>query len=153
MNKNILILASLSALLAACTVGEDGTGASSQAVVLDERCAVDGDCPTGFQCETESEHGTEASYCVSDDSQGTSNGQCPPGYELETEHAETFCKPHGGDDSGSSSGSGSSSSGSGSGTAVEGSTCSTNEDCAPGLECEVEVEQGVTSSFCKAHGG
>jgi hypothetical protein len=33
-----------------------------------------------------------------------------------------------------------------------GQACSTNADCPAGLECEVEVEHGATSSFCKPHG-
>jgi Cys-rich repeat protein len=149
MIKNFLILGTLSAIVSACTVGDDGLGSSSQAVVLDQRCAADADCPSGFECETEIEHGPEASYCVSDDSQGTSNGQCPAGYELESEHGETFCKPHGGH-GGSSSSSGSRA---GSGSSPEGGACSTSADCASGLECEIEVESGVTTSVCKARGG
>lgn len=137
MNKTIFFLG-FGILLTACN-GAGGIGSSSQAVVLDVRCAADSECPSGFQCETEVEHGAAASYCVSDDDQGTSTGACPPGYELEVEHAEVFCKPHGGDDPSSGEGTG--------------SACATSADCAPGYECEVEIEHGVTTSFCKAHGG
>lgn len=175
MNKNIVFLGFFTMLLAACN-GGDGLGNTSQAdtVVLDVRCAVDVDCPSGFECETEVEHGTESSYCVSHDSEGTSTGECPAGYELETEHAETFCKPHGGDDSGNggsggddsgnggggddSTGSGGDDSGSGGddstggGGAAEGATCTTSADCASGLECETQIENGVTTSICKVHG-
>jgi hypothetical protein len=31
--------------------------------------------------------------------------------------------------------------------------CATDADCAAGLECEIQVEGGVTTSYCKAHGG
>ncbi|MFT3775987.1 MAG: hypothetical protein QM820_62380 [Minicystis sp.] len=154
MNKNILFLGFITLALAACTSG--GTGSSAQAVVLDVRCAADSECPTGFDCETEVEHGTEASYCVSDDSQGTSTGTCPAGYELETEHSETFCKPHGGDGSHGGDDSASSSDDAtdgGTGTVTEGGACATSADCAAGLECETEIEGSVTTSICKAHGG
>lgn len=154
MNK-IFFLGFLAATLSACN-GQGGLGSASQAdtVVLDVRCAADAECPAGFQCETEVEHGTESSYCVSDDDQGTSNGQCPAGYELETEHAETFCKAHGGGNSGSG-GSGADDSGAGgaAGGGAQGATCATNADCATGLECETQVENGVATSTCQPHGG
>jgi hypothetical protein len=139
MSKNFLFVF-LAATLTACTASR-GTGTSSQAVVLDVRCATDDACPSGFQCETEIEHGTDTSYCVSDDSAGTSTGECPAGYELETEHAETFCKPHGDDDGASG------------GSQPAGGACTSSADCAPGLECETETEHGVTTSVCRAHGG
>ena len=74
--------------------GED-TVFSADAVVLDVRCSADADCPTGFECETEDEHGVEQSYCVSHDEDAAAAGQCPAGYELEEEHGGTFCKLHG----------------------------------------------------------
>lgn len=173
MNKNILLLGFFAATLAACNGDNLGSGAQADTVVLDVRCAADADCPSGFQCEVEVEHGVETSYCVSDDEQGTSTGECPAGYEQEIEHGGTFCKPHGGDDNGGSGGSGGDDNsgkggaggddnggnggaggddGSGGG-AAEGEACATNADCAAGLECEVQVENGVTTSVCKAHGG
>jgi hypothetical protein len=140
MHENIFILGVLALGIAACT--GDGTGATSQAstVELDVRCASDDQCPAGFQCEQETEHGVTTSYCVSDDDQGTSNGQCPAGFELEVEHEGTFCKPHGDDDVSS-------------GTTPEGGACATSAECATGLECETEIENGVTSSTCRPHGG
>ena len=173
MNK-IFFLGFLTATLSACN-GGGGLGSASQAdtVVLDQRCAADSECPTGFQCETEVEHGTESSYCVSDDEQGTSTGECPAGYALETEHAETFCKLHGSDDSGTggsgaddsgTGGSGADDSGAGgagaddsgaggAGGAAQGEVCATSADCGTGLECEIQVENGVTTSTCQPHGG
>ena len=132
MNKNFLVLGYFAFSLIACT-HESGVGT----VVLDVRCAADADCPGGFECEDEVEHGTEASYCVSDPDHAT--GECPAGYELEDEHGATFCKPHGG---AATSG--------GAGTA--GGECAASPDCAAGRECEVEVEHGLTTSVCKAHG-
>lgn len=166
MSKNTVILGFLAATLAACTGGA-GTGSTSQAstVVLDVRCAADAECPSGFECETEEEHGAASSYCVSHEDHGTSTGVCPAGYEQEIEHAETFCKPHGGgsdddgtsDDSSSSdddpSGGDDSAPDAGAGSAPEGSECASDADCAAGLECEIQIENGVTTSFCKAHGG
>lgn len=149
MIKNILALGFLAAGFIACS--SEGIGAASQAdqVTLDVRCAADTDCPTGFECEDEVEHGVTTSYCVSDDEQGTSTGACPAGYELEAEHGGTFCKPHG---SGSSGGGGSDDNAGSTGTGAEGATCQSSADCAAGLECEVEVEAGITTSVCKAHG-
>jgi hypothetical protein len=31
--------------------------------------------------------------------------------------------------------------------------CMTNADCAPGLECEIENDHGVTTTACRPHGG
>jgi Cys-rich repeat protein len=168
MNKHILVLGFLAAALAACT-SPNGTGASSQAdsVVLDVRCAADTDCPSGFQCEDETEHGVTTSVCVSDPEQGTSTGACPAGYEQETEHADTFCKPHGAggsgaDDGGSSGGGADDGAGGSSGGGADddagapasaGGACQTSADCPTGFECEIQIEAGVTTSACKAHGG
>lgn len=144
MRTNIIFLGFCTLGLFACKI--DGSSLSSgAAVVLDVRCAADTDCPAGFECETEIEHGVDASYCVSHDSNSASTGQCPAGYELEVEHGGTFCKPHGGDDGNSGSGN--------SGSSTQGAACQSNADCAAGLECEIEVEHGVTTSVCKPHGG
>jgi hypothetical protein len=156
MIKRILVLGFLSAALAACS-NLAGTGASSQAdtVVLDVRCAAAADCPTGFQCEQETEHGVTQSFCVSDPEEGTSTGACPAGYEQETEHADTFCKPHGGDGAGGGSddGAGGSAGSDDDAGAPASAGCQTSADCPAGFECETQIENGVTSSACKAHGG
>lgn len=161
MNKHILVLGFLSAALAACG-NLTGTGATAQAdsVVLDVRCAADTDCPSGFECEDETEHGVTQSFCVSDPEQGTSTGACPAGYEQETEHADTFCKPHGGEDGAGGSGGGGADDGAGGSGAADddagapaSNACQSSADCPAGYECEIQVEAGVTSSACKAHGG
>jgi len=128
-----LVLASI--LLSACA--EDATSTSRRAII-DQPCAGDVDCPSGFECEVEVEHGTTTSFCIAHDEAGT----CPAGYELEIEHGQSFCKPHGGDDDGAGSGSG-----------VAGSACTSDADCGAGLECELEVEHGTTTSTCRPHGG
>lgn len=123
----------------ACNVS--GTGSAADAVVLDVRCEADADCPSGFECETETEHGVDTSYCVSHDEDAS--GACPAGYELEEEHGGTFCKPHGGS---GKDGEDASSSASGSGA-----SCVTDADCAATEECEVETEHGATTGSCKLH--
>lgn len=145
--KSILALAlAASTALVACTSLDDGT--SAQAVVLDVRCAADADCPSGFECEDETEGSVTTSFCVSHDEDAAANGDCPPGYELEEELEGTFCKPHGDDatDDGGVGGDDAASGGSG-------ATCVTDADCPAGEQCEVEIEHGNTTSVCKAHGG
>lgn len=136
------IALALSLVTTGCSVG-DATGDSSQKVVLDQRCVADADCPDAFECEIEEENGVETSFCVSHEGGADGDGSCPAGFEQEVEHGETFCKPHGGD--GNDDGLG--------GSAPQGQTCTTDADCGAGLECEVEIEHGVTTSICKAHGG
>lgn len=126
----------LSALvLGACTSDPSSTDAARRAII-DTPCSDDSACPDGFQCEVEHEHGTTASFCQADDA----DAECPAGMEREVEHGQAFCKPHGGHDDGT-------------GTGAEGTTCASAADCAPGLECEIEVEHGTTTSTCKPHGG
>lgn len=103
MKKLLGCLGLIIAGAAACTVTGDSTVFSSDAVVLDIRCAADADCPVGFECEVEVEHGVDVSYCVGHDEDASSSGQCPAGYELEEEHGGTFCQPHGGHGSGDDS--------------------------------------------------
>jgi hypothetical protein len=160
------------------TSAPSSTISSADRLVLDVRCASNADCPATFECELESEHGAPTSFCKSHDPIGSaSSPSCPAGTEAEVEHGTTFCKAHGGAASGggggaASSGGGGAASGGGGGAAsggggadddagpstsgggaAAGATCATSADCAPGLECEVQVELGVTTSTCNAHGG
>jgi hypothetical protein len=86
---------------------------------------------------------------------GPTQGSCPAGYELEIEHGVSSCKPHGTPSAADGGAAPSPSTDGGSapstGGASAGSACTTNADCAAGLECEVEIEHGVTTSQCKAH--
>lgn len=161
MNHKVFIVVGFFGLgAAACSGSNDGAAVPAQAndrLVLDVRCAADGDCPAGFECEVETEKGVSQSYCISHggggggaskDGGGATGASCPPGYELEVEHGTNFCKPHGG----GSSGSGGSGGGSGVDAGTTTASCVTDADCGPGLECEVETEHGVTTSWCKAHG-
>ena len=110
----------LLSIITAC--GIDGlTDSSSGSTILDIDCARDSDCPAGYECEIEEEHGTTTTFCKlhsSDDGSGSGSGSgsdggvggsfecetdadCGPGLEceIEEEHGTTwsFCKPHGGD--------------------------------------------------------
>jgi hypothetical protein len=97
---SLVLMISASILPAACAT--DPTTSSAARAIIDQPCAADTDCPTGFECEIEVEHGVTTSFCQADDDDGT----CPAGYELEVEHGQEYCKPHGGG-GGSGSGGGS----------------------------------------------
>lgn len=128
----------LAPLLALAACATDPTGASQRAI-LDQACATSADCPTGFACEHETEHGAAASFCQAEDA----DTACPAGYEREVEHGQATCAPHGGSDdpAGGDDGSGA--------PAPSGDACTTSADCAAGLECELEHGVGT----CQAHGG
>lgn len=147
----------LSLAAAACTAdvpsedgSDDGTAATQQASKggkgggggatrpgSHKACSLDSQCPSGEECRR---HICQISDHVVPAPTGTvAPGACPPGFEVEVEHGVSSCKPHGTPVGG--------------GGAAGQTACTTNADCAPGLECEVEVEHGVTTAFCKAHGG
>ncbi len=109
---------------AACSASspDELFGRRDDSVVLDVRCAADTDCPSGYECEIE----RTTSYCRS---HGRS-GDASPGNGHDA----------GAEDDGDSGTSPSSA-----------ASCTSDADCGPGLECEVETEHGVTTSFCKAH--
>jgi hypothetical protein len=92
-------------LFAACAASPtDST--SAQRSIIDMPCAADTDCPTGFECEVEVEHGTTSSFCQASEPSDDATGGCPAGFELEVEHGQNFCVPHGGSGGGAGSGSG-----------------------------------------------
>ncbi|MBL8621191.1 MAG: hypothetical protein JNK64_07810 [Myxococcales bacterium] len=138
-----LLLAAIA--LPACV---DDLGTASRPII-ETPCVADADCPIGFECEVEVEHGTTISYCQADES---SDGSCPAGYEAEVEHGQVYCQPHGGGGGGGGGGS-DDDGGVGTGTGTLGTDCTTDADCAVGLECEVEVEHGQTVSTCQPHTG
>jgi Cys-rich repeat protein len=175
-------LAAFSALSVACggsgSASSDLGTSSANRLTLDVRCAADSDCPTGFQCEIEVEHGVSQSYCESHDPvPAGAPATCPAGFESEPEHGALACKPDGsgaagGGSSGSSGGSasgghgaddvtGGSDGGHGAdddaaastGTSPAGAACTTSADCATGLECEIDIEHGGTTTVCHLHGG
>ena len=148
----------------------DVSASNANRLVLDVRCAVDTDCPSGFECEVEVQNGVSQSDCRSHDTvpAGTT-ATCPAGFEPEAEDSGLFCKPHaegtGGGAGGGAAGTGSTKSGldddggaggsmgldddAGAPTGASTGACVTNADCPIGLECQIEL--GVAS--CKAHGG
>lgn len=175
MIKSVVIgLFGLSVAVVGCNSGES-TGQGTGRLALDVRCNQDADCPQAFQCEIEVEHGVSQSFCVqhqSDDANGASL-TCPAGFEAEADDKGTLCKAHGGgaggsgsgvDDSSTSAGIDDSSSGTGiddtsssstggaSGTTPVGGACTSTADCAVGLQCEAQVEHGVTTMVCSASG-
>lgn len=159
--KSLIVIGSFGLALSSVACSGSGSSASSESgvssadrLVLDVRCASNADCPATFECE----HGASTSFCKSQDTIGSaSSPACPAGTEPELEHGTTFCRaPGASTSSGTASGSaldddagaGSSTSGG----AAAGATCVTSADCASGLQCEVQVEHGVSSSTCKASG-
>ena len=175
-------LAVLGAFTAACG-GSSGSSASdlgsssANRLTLDVRCATNADCPTGFECQVEVEHGVSQSFCESHDPVAPgAPATCPAGFEAEPEHGALSCKPDGssgGASSGGTSGGAAgghgaddtTASGSGAdaghgaddtpatstGTTPAGAACTTSADCATGLECEIDVEHGATTTTCMVH--
>jgi hypothetical protein len=103
MNQVFFGLALLVTFVPACGTGQ---GVEPSAGVgrlrIEVACSRDTDCPASFECESETEHGATVTFCQSHDEAKPdgSGAQCPAGYEVEVEHGTSFCKPHGGDDSG-----------------------------------------------------
>jgi hypothetical protein len=69
-----------------------GTACGGDTIVrttIDVRCSSNAECPTGFQCWSESEHGPPTTLCESQDPAVT----CPPGYDSKLLYGQTLCKP------------------------------------------------------------
>jgi hypothetical protein len=69
----------------ACAGERDG---SSARVTIDMRCDSSADCPGGFSCTSEDEHGPPTTMCESQVAVA-----CPAGYETLEGFGQTFCKP------------------------------------------------------------
>ncbi|HEX3758706.1 MAG TPA: hypothetical protein VHW23_08360 [Kofleriaceae bacterium] len=79
--------ASLLALaLAAC--GPEHSD-SIAAVTIEVACGSSADCPTGFECNPDVEHGPPTALCESPDPAAS----CPAGFETKVRYGQTFCKP------------------------------------------------------------
>jgi Cys-rich repeat protein len=74
------------AVVSACSSERDDNTAR---VTIDMRCGSNADCPTGFVCEADVEHGPPTTMCESFDVQLS----CPSGYETQIGYGQTFCKP------------------------------------------------------------
>jgi hypothetical protein len=77
----------LTALVCAAACGAE-QDTSAARVTIDVRCDTDADCPNGFSCEAEEEHGPPTTMCESPEVVS-----CPPGYDTKIGHGQTFCKP------------------------------------------------------------
>jgi hypothetical protein len=91
VDRAVCLSVLLSALVAAASGGCAERDDNTARVTIDMRCASDADCPTGFACEADAEHGPPITMCESAD---TDVG-CPAGYETRIGYAQTFCKPRG----------------------------------------------------------
>jgi len=73
-------------VLAAGCGFERSDGVSS--VTIEVQCGSSADCPVGFACNTDLEHGPPAALCESDDP----DASCPAGFETKVIYGQTFCK-------------------------------------------------------------
>lgn len=62
---------------------------NSARVTIDVRCDSNADCPRGFLCEAETEHGPPTTMCESDDP----GASCPREYETHVGYGQVFCIP------------------------------------------------------------
>ncbi len=51
---------------AACATSPSTTS-SSRGAIIDTPCTTNADCPTGYECESEVEHGTTHTFCQAHD--------------------------------------------------------------------------------------
>jgi len=72
--------------LAACALSRSEPVPS---VTIETQCASSVDCPTGFQCLQDSEHGPPVRLCESTEP----NASCPDGYDTKVIYGQTFCRP------------------------------------------------------------
>ena len=78
----------LSGLIAAAGCGADGNDAPPS-VTIDVRCGSSADCPSGFACSADVEHGPPITLCESSDPAAS----CPAGFEVKVIYGQTLCKP------------------------------------------------------------
>ncbi|HEX8113596.1 MAG TPA: hypothetical protein VF516_37955 [Kofleriaceae bacterium] len=62
---------------------------SISAVTIEVTCGSTADCPSGFECNADIEHGPPTALCESQDPSAT----CPSGYETKVMYGQIFCKP------------------------------------------------------------
>jgi hypothetical protein len=80
------ILLSVLAFAAGCSPGRSD---SISAVTIEVTCGSTADCPGGFECTEDIEHGPPTALCESQDPAAT----CPAGYETKVLYGQMFCKP------------------------------------------------------------
>jgi hypothetical protein len=81
------LVATLLALVGA-TGCEPGRGSTIAAVTIEARCGSSADCPRGFECTLDEEHGPPTALCESVDP----DASCPAGYDTKVVYGQTFCK-------------------------------------------------------------
>ena len=84
------LTAVLCGVVLAMACGAEGDGDTAR-VTIDVRCGSNADCPAGFACAAEAEHGPPTTMCESADAEVS----CPPGYETKIGYGQTFCRPLG----------------------------------------------------------
>lgn len=77
------------AFVGACDAPHDD---NAERMTIDIRCNSDADCPAGFTCEADAEHGPPTTMCESFDDASVI---CPAGYQTHVGYGQTFCKPDG----------------------------------------------------------
>lgn len=78
----------LSALALAAGCGPERSD-SIAAVTIEVTCDSSADCPSGFECAADVDHGPPTALCESADPAAT----CPAGYETKSLYGQVFCKP------------------------------------------------------------
>ena len=86
MVKQAVLLLSALAFATACDSGRSGTIA---AVTIEVPCGSSAECPTGFECTADIEHGPPTALCESTDP----TASCPAGYEIKALYGQIFCRP------------------------------------------------------------
>ena len=89
MKQSFVQLTVLAAAMLATACGGSVRDDNTARVTIDVRCASNADCPRGFTCEAENEHGPPTTMCESDDATAT----CPREYETHVGHSQVFCIP------------------------------------------------------------
>ena len=77
----------LSALALAAGCGPDRND-SIATVTIETTCGSTADCPGGFECTEDVEHGPPTALCESRDAEAT----CPAGYETKVLYGQIFCR-------------------------------------------------------------
>jgi hypothetical protein len=89
MINSFVQLTVLAAAILAAACGGSARDDDPAHVTIDKRCASNADCPRGFTCAAEDEHGPPTTMCESDDPAAT----CPREYETYVGHGQVFCIP------------------------------------------------------------
>jgi hypothetical protein len=80
------LLLSALAFAAGCSLGHSD---AISAVTIEVTCGSTAECPSGFECTADIEHGPPTALCESQDPAAT----CPAGYETKVLYGQMFCKP------------------------------------------------------------